>query len=207
MMASTLVRTLEVTVISGENLRNDRKPIKKNAFVVVRTDSYNSRRTDMDTDGGSHPKWNQKLVVDMSMHAQFIMLEVQCKTSLGDKIVGTARIPVSDFVGGYVPESYLQFLSYRLRDRNGERNGIVNISVRVKLPEYASCSRTELGIPLEMGVAWGQRNFAGGIVTGVPVLYNYPEKRKILKDLVPKTRKNTYSPMCYVSSIVCQKIN
>ncbi|XP_050249734.1 BON1-associated protein 2 [Quercus robur] len=172
-MASPLLRTLEITVISGEDLRNDRRPIKKNAFVVVRTDSYNSRRTDMDTDGGSCPKWNQKLVVDMSMHAQFITLQVQCKTSLGDKTVGTARIPVSDFVGGYVPESYLHFLSYRLRDHNGERNGIVNISVRVKVPEYASCSRTELGIPL--GIL-GQRNFGGGIVTGVPVSCNYPVK-------------------------------
>ncbi|KAM4105085.1 hypothetical protein ACJW30_06G206400 [Castanea mollissima] len=169
-MASTLSRTLEITVISGEDLRNDRRPIKKNAFVVVRTDSYNSRRTDMDTDGGSYPKWNEKLVVDLPMHAQFITLEVQCKTSLGDKTVGTARIPVSDFVGGYVPESYLHFLSYRLRDHNGQRNGIVNISVRVKLPEYASCSRTELGIPMVMGVALGQRNFGGGIVTGVPIL-------------------------------------
>ena len=110
------------------------------------------------------------------MHAQFITLQVQCKTSLGDKTVGTARIPVSDFVGGYVPESYLHFLSYRLRDHNGERNGIVNISVRVKVPEYASCSRTELGIPLGMGVAWRQRNFGGGIVTGVPVSCNYPVK-------------------------------
>ncbi|KAM3698647.1 hypothetical protein ACB098_06G203400 [Castanea mollissima] len=175
-MASTLLCTLEITVISGEDLRNNRRPIKKNAFVVVRTDSYNSRRTDMDTDNGSYPKWNEKLVVDMPMHAQFITLEVQCKTSLGNKTVGTTRIPVSDFVGGYMPESYLHFLSYRLRDQNGERNGIVNISVRVKVPEYASCSRTELGIPLGMGVALGQRNFGGGIVTGVPVLCTCPGK-------------------------------
>lgn len=166
-------RTVEITVISGEDLRNNRKPIKKNAFVVIRTDSQNSCKTDMDTEGGSYPAWKQKLVVDIPMHAQFITLEVQCKTSMGDKTVGTARIPVSDFVGGYIPDNYLHFLSYRLRDYSGERNGIVNISARVKVPEYASCSRTEVGVPFGVGVPLGGRNF-GGIVTGIPVLSNYP---------------------------------
>lgn len=156
-------RTLEVTVISGENLRTNRRPVKKNTFVVIRTDSNNVCTTKMDADGGSYPSWNEKLVVDVPLHVRFITVEVQCKTSVGNKIVGVARIPVSDFVGGYVPQSYLHFLSYRLRDYKGERNGIINISVRAKVPElYASCSGTGMGVPL------GESNF-GGVVTGIPI--------------------------------------
>lgn len=156
-------RTLEVTVISGENLRTNRKPVKKNAFVVIQTDSANKVcTTKMDADGGSYPSWNEKVVVDVPMHARFITVEVQCKTSGGNKTVGVARVPISDFVGGHVPQSYLHFLSYRLRDYKGERNGIINISVKAKVPEYASCSGTGMGVPL------GDNNF-GGVVTGIPV--------------------------------------
>lgn len=99
------------------------------------------------------------------MHARFITVEVQCKTSMGNKTVGVARVPVSDFVGEYVPQSYLHFLSYRLRDYKGEKNGIINISVRAKVPDYASCSGTGMGVPL------GGNNFAG-VVTGIPVWCN-----------------------------------
>jgi Ca2+-dependent lipid-binding protein len=159
-------RTLEVTVISGENLRTDRKPVKKNAFVTIQTDSNKVCTTKMDADGGSYPSWNEKLVVDVPMHARFITVEVQCKTSTGgNKTVGVARIPISDFVGGHVPQSYLHFLSYRLSDYKGERNGIINISVKAKVPEYASCSS---GTGMGMGVPLADNNF-GGVVTGIPV--------------------------------------
>lgn len=163
--------TLEITVISGENIRKNRKPVKKDAFVVIRTDSHKFYTTKMDAGGGSYPAWNEKVAVDMPMHARFITVEVQCKTSGGSKTVGTARVPLSDFVGGYVPQNYLHFLSYRLRDCNGERNGIINISVRAKVPEYASCSRAEIGVPLALG-----EKYSGGVVTGVPVWCAYPAK-------------------------------
>nr|WNH14556.1 BON1 [Betula platyphylla] len=163
-------RTLEVTVISGENLRTNRKPVKKNTFVVIRTDSNNVCTTKMDADGGSYPSWNEKLVVDVPLHVRFITVEVQCKTSVGNKIVGVARIPISDFVGGYVPQSYLHFLSYRLRDSKGEGNGIINISVRAKIPKsYSSCSEIGIGVPLE------ESNF-GGVVTGIPIWCTNLEK-------------------------------
>ncbi|KAB1214424.1 BON1-associated protein 2 [Morella rubra] len=174
-MTSISTYTLEIAVISGENLLENRKPVKKNAFVVIRTDSHSFFSTKMDTDGGSYPTWNEKLVVDLPMHAQFISLEVQCKTAAGNKTVGAARIPVSDFIGGYVPQSYLHFLSYRLRDSNGERNGIINISVRAKLPDYASCSSTGMGLPVA-------EKYFGGVVTGVPVWCTNPAQASGIND-------------------------
>ncbi|CAL5397901.1 unnamed protein product [Camellia sinensis] len=178
---ATTSRSLEVTIISGENLRVDRtRPVKKNPFVVVRTDSSPiSQSTNLDIDGGSYPTWNQTLLVDMPVHARFLNVDVQCRSNFGDKIVGTVRIPASDFAGGYLPENYLHFLSYRLRDSGGERNGIVNLSVRVKVPAGSgrvaaassastSCSQSRpwMGVPAAGKVS-------GGIVSGVPVWSRY----------------------------------
>ena len=164
-------RTIELTVLSGENLRIDRRSIKKNAFVVVRSDGGNDfRTTEMDSDGGSYPKWNEKLVLDLPAHAPAVSVEVYCKTAFGNRLIGIARVPVSDFSGGYLPESYLHFLSYRLRDQRGERNGIINISVRTKVPqapEY-SCSASASVSASSIGVPMGKNNF-GRVVTGVPV--------------------------------------
>ncbi|KDP28677.1 hypothetical protein JCGZ_14448 [Jatropha curcas] len=170
-------RTLEITVLSCEDLRIDGKSVKKNTYVVVRTDHLNYRTTKIDTEGGSYPSWNQNLLIDMPLHERFVTLEVNCKMASSDRIIGTARIPVTDFMGGYLPDNYLNFLSYRLRDSRGVRNGIVNISVKVKLPEYLSsknnkkvtensaCS-TASKPPLKMPIG-GEKNF--GVVAGIPV--------------------------------------
>ncbi|KAF5464976.1 hypothetical protein F2P56_015011 [Juglans regia] len=123
-MFSMASRTLEIMVISCEDTQNNQKHVKKNPLC----------RTKTDKDGGSYPCWNEKHNVDIPMHAWFIIVEVQCKTSARDKTLGMERIPVSDFIGGFVPRNYLHFLSYRLRDSNGEWNGIINVSIKAKVP-------------------------------------------------------------------------
>ncbi|KAJ7951096.1 BON1-associated protein 2 [Quillaja saponaria] len=166
-------RSLEITVLSGESLRVDRKPVKKNAYVIVRTESNNVVMTRMDTEGRNYPSWNEKMVVDMSVHERFITFEVECKTTMGIRRVGMARIPVSDFVGGYLPDNYLHFLSYRLRDFEGNRNGIINFSVRVTAAtsEVLSCSATAARVGTTVGEMKNGGNDSG-VVTGVPVWWN-----------------------------------
>ncbi|XP_057980459.1 BON1-associated protein 2-like [Malania oleifera] len=169
--SSSSLRTLEITVISGEGLRLGGRRKAKNAFVTIRTDHYNSRTTRVDPEGGSHPSWNEKLVVDLPVHSRFVTVAVQCRAGSGTRPVGTALIPATDFFGGYTPENYLHFLSYRLRDPTGVRNGIINISVRVKAaPEVGGVSSwTELSRPyrVEGSLACGKDSW--GAVTGVPV--------------------------------------
>lgn len=170
-METSLSRDIEITVISGEGLR----VAKKNVFVTVRSEfSCNVKATAVDKDGGSYPAWNEKLVVDLPMHAHYLTLQVQCKTFSGVKVIGEAKVPTKDFVGGFVPENYLRFLSYRLKDRKGEKNGIINISVRVKnSPENtaATCSsqysRPWTGLPQPTA------NHTNAVVTGVPVWCSY----------------------------------
>ncbi|KAK9910578.1 hypothetical protein M0R45_034534 [Rubus argutus] len=168
-------RSVEITLLSAENLQSNRKPFKKSSFVTVRTDAGTAskwRRTaETDCEGGG-PRWNEKLVIELPEQARNLILEVQCKN--GERTIGAASIPVTDFVGGSVPEGYLHFLSYRLRDERGVRNGIVNVSVRMKVPEgvtstYArnvtsgcatTSSQTKMGYPAVDN---------SGVATGVPV--------------------------------------
>ncbi|XP_060169142.1 BON1-associated protein 2 [Lycium barbarum] len=172
--SSSFSRVLEITVISGENLHENRKqPVKKNAFVNIKTDnsSCNVQTTRMDKEGGSFPAWNEKLIVDLPMHARHLTVEVQCKNSSGIKTVGIARVPTSDFIGGFLPEDYLHFLSYRLRDVKGEKNGIINFSVRVKNapPRTTSCAAAYSRQWTVEPVAMGSKNGSCGVVTGIPM--------------------------------------
>ncbi|MQM17595.1 hypothetical protein Taro_050566 [Colocasia esculenta] len=126
--------TLEVTVISAEGLTLSSRPVKKNAFVTVSTDPHSHASTRLDTDGGSYPRWDEKLSLALPPAAGFLAVEVRCREGSRLHTVGSASIPASDFLGGVLPADYLHFLSYRLRDSRGERNGIVNLSIRVVQP-------------------------------------------------------------------------
>ena len=161
----TQSRTLEITIISGEDLRINKRPIKKHAYVIVRSAmSDDSRCTGADGDGGSYPAWNEKLELHAPPRnpAAVLTVEVRCRTAFGDKAVGTASVPASDFSGGYIPETHLRFLSYRLRDSAGERNGIINISVRTRLPAMEEQKTI-------VGMAVGNRCDSDNVVTGFPV--------------------------------------
>ncbi|KAJ8900244.1 hypothetical protein K2173_024884 [Erythroxylum novogranatense] len=176
-MQSTYHR-LEVTVISCEDLRINRRPVKNNTYVIVRTGPLNSLTTKIDTEGGSYPFWNEKLVMDMPIHERFVTFEVYRKGSSGNRFVGLARMPVTDFMGRCIPEGYLSFLSYRLRDAKDGRNGIINVSVRMeptrswsaqrkkKMHETSSSSASCTSKTLAMPSGESEH---GEVVTGVPV--------------------------------------
>ncbi|XP_047162440.1 BON1-associated protein 2-like [Vigna umbellata] len=171
-------RTVEVTVLSAENLQMNKKPLRGNTFVTVHSDASTDAGavTKVDSEGGSYPSWNEKVVVNVPLHARFITVEVKSKTSsssTGSNSIGVARIPISDFIGGYVPENQLHFLSYRLWDGNVRRNGVINISVRVKVPERSSCSSNSMPFSAVTGVPVAG-NGSTGVVTGFPALWlNY----------------------------------
>ncbi|KAE9595545.1 hypothetical protein Lal_00030907 [Lupinus albus] len=168
-------RTIEITILSCENLRLNKRSIKKNTFVTVQSDASNEVSiTRMDSEGGSYPSWNEKFVMNMALHARFITAEVKCKTLTGVKSVGFARIPVSDFIGGFVPENQVLFLSYRLWDSKATRNGIINVSVRVH-----SCSNSMSVMAAAKGVVVaGNGSRSSGVVTGIPAIWlNYQSNR------------------------------
>ncbi|QHO08480.1 BON1-associated protein [Arachis hypogaea] len=100
----------------------------------------------------------------------------------GCQDVGIARVAVSEFMGGFgsVPQHCLQFLSYRLRDWEGRRNGVLNFSVRVvNSPEYVTAAAGKAVSPCgfklrgtTMGATTSSSSCGGGVVVGVPIGWN-----------------------------------
>ncbi|CAN6480709.1 unnamed protein product [Victoria cruziana] len=132
---------LEVSIFSAESLRFPTGTIGKNAFVVVGTDSCNRRATSVDHRGGAYPSWNEKFMLPFPQQVRSIEVDVRCQTALGQKSVGRSTIAVSEFVGVYdIPCGHSHFLSYRLHDKEGKRNGIINLAVKVLtlLPQMRS---------------------------------------------------------------------
>ncbi|KAI4358012.1 hypothetical protein L6164_001921 [Bauhinia variegata] len=176
--------SLEITVISAQNLFVDRNPATENAFVVVRAESINCCTTTMAREGGSCPSWNEKFLLDIPLHARSVTFEVQCKIPTGAvRSVGVARIAVSDFLAaGSVPAN-LQLLSYRLRNWDGRRSGVINFSVKVKSPEDSIpavkpakgmvVSSSEFDSEVT-GVQVSDEKNSNGVATGIPIWWNYP---------------------------------
>ncbi|CAL5196155.1 unnamed protein product [Lathyrus oleraceus] len=124
-------KTLELTVLSAQDIHVNGEPVTTNIFVVVRAESTTTHTTPLSTGEGNVLSWNEKFTVELSTYARSISFEVKYQTTTGVRDVGVARIAVSDFLGGSVPETSLQVLSYTLRDWNGLCNGVINFSVRV----------------------------------------------------------------------------
>ncbi|RWW87542.1 hypothetical protein BHE74_00003629, partial [Ensete ventricosum] len=125
--------TVEITIISAEELRHGRRPLDKGAFVAVRSgsDTHSQVATGVDRDGGGYPCWNEKLTMTLPPSARSMSVGVYCRSKMGAgaaRAVAAAEVPVSDFLW---LEDYLHLLSYKLRDSNGVGNGIINFSVRV----------------------------------------------------------------------------
>ncbi|KAF8113805.1 hypothetical protein N665_0045s0048 [Sinapis alba] len=199
MTYSTMKRSLEIELISAEGLKVDRKPVKRKTFCIIKIDQ-DTRECKPDELGGSYPVWKDKLEMDMAMNGsvRFISIEVLYITSGGaKKNVGFAKIPVTDFMGGFAPQGHLNFLSYRLRDEYGDKSGIVNVSIMVKpdgkslkyssplmvaTVDYGACSSQAASVNGQMwrpartssSMALKAGYHGSRLVTGVPVWGAYP---------------------------------
>ncbi|KAK7274570.1 hypothetical protein RIF29_15666 [Crotalaria pallida] len=167
-------RTLEITIISGENLNKT-----DDAYVVVRAESIKccttrTAKASGNADDSTFLSWNEKLFIDVPAHARSITFEVQCKKSNGAaRTVGVARIGINDFLGEGVPDNCLQVLSYGLRDWEGRRNGVIHFAVRVAVPEECTARTKDNSGERLMRAHVGDKKSCG-IVAGVPFWWNYP---------------------------------
>ncbi|KAK7292603.1 hypothetical protein RJT34_15456 [Clitoria ternatea] len=172
--------TLEITVISGENIRVDQS---SKVYVVVRAESLSCCTTKMvnkEEEGGDVLAWNEKFMLRVPSHAKSITFEVQCQKYKGVRPIGVARIALSDFVGGNIHNhTCLQMLSYGLRDSDGRRNGVIHFSVKVvtPTPNLDETMVTSNGLQLQlqnqvMGFRVGQKN-PSHVVIGIPVWWSY----------------------------------
>lgn len=171
-------RTLEVTVLSADNLCVDRSPVTTDAYVVVRAESIESFATSSASEstlsegGGGRISWNEKLAVHVAQHARSITFEVKSKTAMGVvKNVGVARIAVSDVL---VPE----MLSYRLRDWEGRPSGVIHFEVKVISENSSSSESKAVGVMSSTTEKVRSCGFqmrdksCNGVVVGMPVWWN-----------------------------------
>ncbi|XLS91071.1 hypothetical protein HN51_067079 [Arachis hypogaea] len=123
---------IELTILNAENLSVKGKPLRRNnnndaAYVVVHAQCSSTKH---------YPSWNEKFSMEVEpATCRFISIEVRRKKWLGysSGSVAMAHVPVSELFGA-------QFLSYRLWDKKGDRNGIIDFSVRVRPSQSASSS-------------------------------------------------------------------
>ncbi|KAK4266779.1 hypothetical protein QN277_023655 [Acacia crassicarpa] len=151
MDATKKPRTLEVTVISGEGLCIDQNLVTENVYVVVRTESLKcwSTKPAKQEVGSLSSLWNEKLMVEVPLHAQSITFEVQCKTPRGMvRSIGLARIGIWDVIPK--KDKCLEMQSYRLRNWEGRRSGIINFSVIVANSKDEQGTEKELKDPKMM---------------------------------------------------------
>ncbi|XP_021767332.1 BON1-associated protein 1-like [Chenopodium quinoa] len=141
--------SLDIIIKSTEALTiGNHKSVGKNVFVTVSMENQgwtNQLQTRLCNEG-LKPEWNEKLIMDMPTNTKFIILEVRYKKRSSDKLIGIAKVPTSDFSGNNMPLNFQYCLCYRLRDRNGEPNGIINFSVTVNggLDNYQRNERNQL---------------------------------------------------------------
>ncbi|KAJ3690675.1 hypothetical protein LUZ61_019839 [Rhynchospora tenuis] len=123
--------TLEVTIISAEDLRQGRHCVGRGAFVTVRSGQSVASTASGTDDTHGYPLWNERLHINAPPHGGWIQVDV-AKRRHGDATnsvhIAGAKVPMSDF--SYGPIGYKHFLSYRLRDQEGRSNGIVNLCVK-----------------------------------------------------------------------------
>ncbi|KAL5727607.1 hypothetical protein ACHQM5_000786 [Ranunculus cassubicifolius] len=128
--------SVELTIISAENLHINGRLVEKNTFVTIEAGPNNSQSTSLNTEYGSYHSWNEKLELSLPHNVNHLRLYVKYKKASSVRTIGSVSIPLSDILEDYVPPNCLHFLSYRLRDHDGDRNGIVNLSIQVKGLEY-----------------------------------------------------------------------
>ncbi|CAI9784537.1 unnamed protein product [Fraxinus pennsylvanica] len=168
---------VEITLISAQDLRLASSVFcrrrRLRPFITITT-TYSDKqlkvyKTKVDEKGGVNPTWGDKFQLPLDqtffhIRKSGIYLQLYTKHLLmGNTQLGWCLIPVSDIVGGLIPMGSTQFLSYRLRDRDGSRgHGVVNVAVklegnpptpcppRLEMTAEGNVSDMVIGIPVKM---------------------------------------------------------
>ncbi|KAK7382126.1 hypothetical protein VNO80_00839 [Phaseolus coccineus] len=107
--------TLEITIMSGENISVDRNSVAE-MNVVVRAESLNCCTTKMvNGDDGVHA-WNEKLLLEVPSYASSLTFEVQCNKYRKLRPVGVARIALLDLLFAKNNNVLSQMFCYGLRN-------------------------------------------------------------------------------------------
>eukprot|EP01018_Ginkgo_biloba_P026087 Gb_09311 [translate_table: standard] len=131
-------RHIEVRIISAEDLEDVKRFGKMRTYAVAFIDPDHKATTNIDEEGGINPTWNQKLVLQaddelLSQTLAAINVDIYAHGHIREKLVGTARILISEVLKGGNPadpsDNPIQCIAVQVRRPSGRPQGILNLWV------------------------------------------------------------------------------
>ncbi|KAM0836891.1 hypothetical protein ACQ4PT_062018 [Festuca glaucescens] len=129
-------RTLELTLISGKDLKDVNLLSKMEVYALVSLsgDPRSRQRVPTDRAGGRNPAWNATLRFTVPANAAgSLHVLLRAERALGDRDVGEVHIPLSELLSG-APDGPVpvKFVAYQVRKiGSGKPQGALNFSYKL----------------------------------------------------------------------------
>jgi hypothetical protein len=129
---------LELNIISAQDLKEINLFGRMRTYGVAWIDFEDKLMTQIDRTGGANPTWNDKFI--FRVEEQFLrsetsslMVEIYCVGCLGDTLVGTVRVLLSNFLKGYGSKYFsgMSFSALQIRRPSGRPQGILNLGIMI----------------------------------------------------------------------------
>ncbi|KFK43206.1 hypothetical protein AALP_AA1G094200 [Arabis alpina] len=131
-------RTLDLTIISAEDLKDIQMIGKQDLYAVVsiNKDARTKQKTKVDKDCGTKPKWKHQMkltVDDTAARENRLNLSIEIiadRPLAGDKPVGEVSVPVKELLDQSKSGDEEKTVTYAVRLPNGKAKGSLNISFK-----------------------------------------------------------------------------
>ncbi|CAM6108471.1 unnamed protein product [Calypogeia fissa] len=134
-------RTLELNVISAQNLKKVKNFGHQSCYAVGYISSSDKKSTKVDKEGGTNPTWNAKLTLScdeklLQRGRSHITVDIYSHGTFGNKLVGTSKISLLEIGKQAATGAPPKFLSFEVCRRSGKVQGVLNLSVKVGEKRY-----------------------------------------------------------------------
>ncbi|MFS7959504.1 putative C2 domain-containing protein [Helianthus anomalus] len=163
-------KTLDLTLVSAKGLKKAGSIFGKlhvYAVVSISGTGYKVQKfkTPIHKDGGSDPTWNFPMKFTVNEAAGLenrltLVVKIKGARMFLDKNLGEVRVPIKELLQGVKPEEKtVQNVSYEVRGRYGELEGVVSLS-------YKFGGSGSVYLPQAVRGAGGHASFGNGFGTG-----------------------------------------
>lgn len=128
-------RTLELNVISAQNLKKVKKFGEQCCYAVAYIRSREKKSSRVDKDGGLNPTWNAKLMLNcdeklLQRGGKCITVEIYSHGTFRNTLVGSSRISLFEIGKQVAAAAPPKLLSFDVLRPSGTVRGVLNVSVK-----------------------------------------------------------------------------
>ncbi|XP_050387667.1 uncharacterized protein LOC126803969 [Argentina anserina] len=129
------VHVLEINLISGQGLQVPSGTLRRmKTYAVAWVDSSHKIRTRVDKVGAENPTWNDRFLFKVSSEflareTSGITVEIYAVSSFKDRLVGTVRLILSNFLD--LDSKMPSFTALQVRRPSGRFHGVLNVAALV----------------------------------------------------------------------------